>query len=421
MNHIEITQRLLARKFSRLSKAGKIAMGVSLLLCLCFYGYLFFIVFANPLKHDSFVEKNKCPACYGKSKCDAFQSGELVLNTWTHLPLFRMLNVKNVYLGQDGSNLVILKRLARTAEMADIDNQICRKAQLLDGCDVSDAIKHTISMSGTNWMTEYLRNVSDMTACPTDRLLERVFDRYKEKIDAIQLSAVEKMYLLTTLMFNQEPILLQTFPHEEGWPFPAYLGACGRMVMVDHGGSPLKEFLHAPFAERVKLSYQLLQIAEMFVDNDSQFALYWTDLDPDNVMVDSSGQVLIVDVENIIVVDRWQINKDQKPGWDAPYYVPFTPCSPENPECISFSRNELCTKYTTDFNYYAVCRSFLSRHASDMGLKDGLLHSIPEDLEERAEIISLLEECVRPSSPNGRLQSKDSLLQILRTLARRID
>jgi hypothetical protein len=60
---------------------------------------------------------------------------------------------------------------------------------------------------------------------------------------------------------------------------------------------------------QVKLAYQLLQIADMFVDNDSQFALYWTDLDPDNVMVDSSGQLLIVDVENIIVVDRWQINR----------------------------------------------------------------------------------------------------------------
>ena len=47
------------------------------------------------------------------------------------------------------------------------------------------------------------------------------------------------------------------------------------------------------------------------MDNDSQFALYWTDLDPDNVMVDDSGQVLIVDVENIIVVDRWQINKGE--------------------------------------------------------------------------------------------------------------
>jgi hypothetical protein len=269
MRHIELTQRLMARKFTRLSAAGKIAMGVSLFLCVAFYGYLFYILFSNPLKHDSFLDRDKCPACYGKSKCGEFNDGSVQFKTWTHLPLFRNLNVKNVYLGEQNNKLVILKRLGRTAEMVDIDNQICRKGHLLDGCDVSDAIKHTVSMSGTKWMAEYLKGMSDMTMCPTERLLERIFDRYQEKIDAIQLSAVEKNYLITTLMVNQEPILLQvlillacplilcvffnrqTFPREEGWPFPAYLGACGRMVMMEHGGTPIREFLHAPFPERV--------------------------------------------------------------------------------------------------------------------------------------------------------------------------
>ena len=209
MNQIEITHRLMQRKFQRLPNVAKVVVGFSLLLCITFYGLLFFAVFSNPLKRDGFVELEKCPACYGTSKCSRFKNGIASLSSWTHLPLLSFLNVKNVYLGFEGDQKVILKRLGHSAELSSIDDELCRKASRPIGCNVADAIRRTATISGTRWLTTYSTNMSDLTACPTDRLMERIMDKYQEKVDAIQLSGVEKMYLLTTLMVNPEPILLQ--------------------------------------------------------------------------------------------------------------------------------------------------------------------------------------------------------------------
>ena len=44
------------------------------------------------------------------------------------------------------------------------------------------------------------------------------------------------------LLLNPEPLLFMTFPREENWPFPKYLGACGRLaVFEDAGKSSLGE------------------------------------------------------------------------------------------------------------------------------------------------------------------------------------
>ena len=52
---------------------------------------------------------------------------------------------------------------------------------------------------------------------------------------------------------NQWSLPLQTFPSSEGWPFPAYLGACGRYIVQEYGGRSLEEFLDAPFEKRVSI------------------------------------------------------------------------------------------------------------------------------------------------------------------------
>jgi hypothetical protein len=41
-------------------------------------------------------------------------------------------------------------------------------------------------------------------------------------------------------------------------------------------------------------------------------------------------------------------------------------------------------------------------------------------VEEKSEILKLLEECVKPSKPDGRIEVKDDVLQILRGLARQM-
>ena len=60
---------------------------------------------------------------------------------------------------------------------------------------------------------------------------------------------------------------------------------------------------------QVDLALQILQIAEKFTDNQLGYGLYWTDLDYHNLAVNDKGRVSVIDGENIIVVDTWQIKK----------------------------------------------------------------------------------------------------------------
>ena len=50
-----------------------------------------------------------------------------------------------------------------------------------------------------------------------------------------------------------------------------------------------------------------MKTADSLTDNDSQFALYWTDLSYDNLGVDNGKNIVVLDAENVIVVDRWQL------------------------------------------------------------------------------------------------------------------
>ena len=56
-----------------------------------------------------------------------------------------------------------------------------------------------------------------------------------------------------------------------------------------------------------------MQIAEKFTSNDLKFSLYWTDLNSENLSVDNSGKVKVIDLENIIVVDVMAIEAGKKP------------------------------------------------------------------------------------------------------------
>ena len=43
---------------------------------------------------------------------------------------------------------------------------------------------------------------------------------------------------------------------------PRYHGACGRTVVVQHGGLPLSDFLDAPWAKRADLALQVLSFVD---------------------------------------------------------------------------------------------------------------------------------------------------------------
>ena len=227
----------------------------------------------------------------------------------------------------DGKEAVLTK-LGRNRDIKHWEHRLCLMAHEPDGCDVSHAANKALMNSGTDWMTDYLKGVTNFTACPTDRLIEKIMDRYHEKLDAVDMSARERIQLISTLMLNQEPVVFQTFPRSEGWPFPAYLGACGRFVAIESGLKPLHEFYDEPFTDRARLALKLLNIARKFTDNKSQYGIYFTNIGYGSFAVDQkTGDVLVVDGRTLMVVDLYQVKEDKKSDWDEPLYCKFEDCS----------------------------------------------------------------------------------------------
>lgn len=72
-----------------------------------------------------------------------------------------------------------------------------------------------------------------------------------------KLNDVDKFTLLYTLAVNPEPIVLQAFPAGEGWPFPAYIGACGRMIAVENSGKTLRNYFRSDWSTRVSHTQHL--------------------------------------------------------------------------------------------------------------------------------------------------------------------
>ena len=209
---ILLSHRVLSRKVSKLPLAGRVLIGLSFGLSFLFYGSIAYTVFKNDLKNDNVLELQTCPACYGKSMCSNLKRGDINFEGWSKLRFLDYVNVKNVHFGYQSDRKVILKKLAHTSELAKFDDEICEKSGQRKGCAVANAMESVFNKkSGTGWMVSYLTGVSDVTRCPTERLVLRILHEFKEKNDAVDLSAQEKMYMITALTVNPEPILFQVF------------------------------------------------------------------------------------------------------------------------------------------------------------------------------------------------------------------
>ncbi|GAA6079366.1 divergent protein kinase domain 2Aa, partial [Tachysurus ichikawai] len=312
--------RLLSLKLARVYRCSKFLLIAALFVVLLMNTHNLLASFQrNELIDRRFIGLNKCPACFGTSWCRKFTNGQVTFETWGRLRFLDFFNVKNVYFAQygeprEGTRRVVLKRLGSNAELAEIDQKICKRATGRPRCDLVQAMYKTefARLNGdVRLLTpEVVEGWSDMVHCPSQRLLDRVVRRYAETKDSgsfllKNLKDTERMQLLMTLAFNPEPLVLQSFPSDEGWPFAKYLGACGRMVAVNYVGEELWSFYNAPWEKRVDLAKQLMDIAEQLTNNDFDFALYLLDVSFDNFAVGPrDGKVIVVDAENVIVADK---------------------------------------------------------------------------------------------------------------------
>lgn len=109
---------------------------------------------------------------------------------------------------------------------------------------------------------------------------------------------MSKNIILIILLFAYE-----IFPSEEGWPFPKYHGACGRIIVVEDSGKSLNQFLSHPWTVRAQLAINLLKIAQQLTSNKQDWGLYMLDASLTNFAVSDDGTVKLIDVEHLIVVD----------------------------------------------------------------------------------------------------------------------
>ncbi|KAM8953656.1 divergent protein kinase domain 2A [Pelodytes ibericus] len=421
-------------KLGRLYRWVKLLLAASLLLVMLLNTHSLLSSFQrNELTERRFLSLNKCPACFGTSWCRKFMNGQLSFEGWARLRFLDFFNVKNVHFAQygeprEGSRRVVLKRLGSNQELAELDQRICKKATGRPRCDLIPAMYKTnfARLNGdVRLLTpEVVEGWSDFVHCPSQRLLDRMVRRYAETKDSgsfllKNLKDTERMQLLLTLSFNPEPLVLQSFPSDEGWPFAKYLGACGRMVAVNYVGEELWSFFNAPWETRVDLAWQLMEIAEQLTNNDFDFALYLLDVSFDNFAVGPrDGKVIIVDAENVLVADKKLIKQNKPENWDVWYESKFDDCDKE--ACLSFSKEILCSRATVDHNYYAICQNLLSRHATWRGTSGGLLHDTPAEIAKDGRLEALLDECANPKKRYGRFKAAKELREYLAQLSNNV-
>ena len=347
------------------------------------------------------LEISKCPACLGDDFCPTFFQGKIKLKKPSLFKYF--FNAKNVVDARYESQNVVLKKLGHVQEWQDFDQKMCKSAYNEDflKCSVGNAVRYLSSL----WMTskgilnhsvlkDHLPDSSELFTC----------DQSSELIAFLQsrMSSLWKSkpeHFLTTVMINPEPIIAMAFPDTEGWPFPKYYGACGRVAVFEHAGQPLANFLGADWVVRARLSLQILQLATKMSENPT-LNLYLTDWSLDNFAVNSKLQVKLIDLENIILVNKTEIEQVKAPGWDIAHHSTAFGC--EKRHCFSYFAPDLCSHQQSDHNYFGACQGVIVPLLSN---------DVPDQMVKR-----LIQECAWPSNPGGRLEAvdqlKDRLLQI---------
>ncbi|XP_046333377.2 divergent protein kinase domain 2A-like [Haliotis rufescens] len=407
-----------ALKFKNLPTRAKFLFGSSLVVSVLFYGFIIRSFFKNDLMDEHFLETDKCPACYGMSACGQFFYDRVKFTGWSKLRFLDRVNIKNVHFADHQDlNSVVIKKLSHDSEIQAIDDKICSDGNRPAGCDIARVIYITNTAQTLKKgpiQPETLKGEASMFTCGSYRLLDRLWHYYKERLKKKEIFFRDKIQLWYISMVNTEPLMLQTFPASEGWPFPEYYGACGRFMMVEDTGRPLGDFFHASFEKRADIAYQIMKIADKMTINEEQFALYWTDLTYENLSVDAAGKVKVIDLENIIVVDLMAIAATKPKGWDEFLESPFDECGGKN--CLGFSTAKLCSHVNSDHNYYAACRNILSQYANEDGKPGGLLHDMPDHARDYWDLEHLLNECARPQTVQGRIKVKDKLISAFENL-----
>ncbi|KAJ8247023.1 hypothetical protein GJAV_G00257890 [Gymnothorax javanicus] len=265
----------------------------------------------------SFLGLDKCNACVGTSICKKFFKDEIRFESWlspqlTLPPVYRRWYLANYTDDSENWRPVVLSRLIPQTLHEESDLSICSSAGRGPSCSIEAVMRATPRFqdwAGSQLLLPHMVQglVTPMMRCPSQRLLDRLVRRYAEVTDAGSMQMKhfaerDKLRLLYTLAVNQHTLLLQMFPGTEGWPFPKYYGACGRM-MVWASTRPLKNIYGSALETRADIAYQLLHVTQGLSSNSLRFLLYYTRVYEDMFATFEDGKLFIVDASTIGIID----------------------------------------------------------------------------------------------------------------------
>ncbi|NXC38780.1 DIA1R protein, partial [Penelope pileata] len=266
----------------------------------------------------TFLGLDKCNACIGTSICKKFFKEEIRFDTWlsSHLklpPSYLLSYLGNYTDDTQSWRMVDITRLTTKYQHDRADRRICTSLLKTKTCSLEQALRRTQRFQ--KWLhakrltPDLVQGLSSpMLRCPSQRLLDRIVRRYAEVPDAgsiymDHLTDGDKLRLLYTLSVNSHPILLQIFPDVEGWPFPRYLGSCGRLV-VSASTRPLRDFFRVAPEVAADLALQLLAVLRSMGTNDLNYFFYFTRVDAGTFGVFSNGHLFIRDASMLGIIDK---------------------------------------------------------------------------------------------------------------------
>jgi len=391
----------MKRKWKWRSK--KLALWILIIvLGICKYLWPFQIDLKNP----NVLEISKCPGCYGQNLCPQILKGSISLTNWS-LSKY-LFNAKNTFFAQYNGKRVILKKLAHDHELVEFDQQMCDLVQPRNCDNIGNNVRFLTSLwtstpdldQGLDFYT--IKNnvpeaIETFTCVKNQDLVNYLVKRtikYHVKLENF----------LTLSFINPEPLIAMAFPKAENWPFPEYYGSCGRFAMFENCGQTLNQFTTSDWTKKARLSLQVLDMALKFTFNEP-IRLYLTDWSLDNFAVSQTLRVTLIDLENIVLVNKTLINEIKAPGWNTEHHSVAFGC--EN-RCFSYSLEDLCSHTTSDHNIFGACQTVI---------QPLLLDEIPEEVKRRFNLIErLLTECTWPTNPGGRIEAAKQLRDVLKLI-----
>uniref|UniRef100_A0A7M4FGB5 Divergent protein kinase domain 2B n=1 Tax=Crocodylus porosus TaxID=8502 RepID=A0A7M4FGB5_CROPO len=266
----------------------------------------------------TFLGLDKCNACIGTSICKKFFKEEIRFDSWLSphlkLPPNYLLSYSGNYTDDAKSwRLVDITRLTTKYQHDQADKRICTSVSNTKACSIERVLRKTERFQ--KWLKakrltpDLVQGLpSPMLRCPSQRLLDRIVRRYAEVPDAgsiymDHLTDRDKLRLLYTLSVNTHPILLQIFPDVEGWPFPRYLGSCGRLI-VSASTRSLREFYSSSPDVAADLAFQLLSVVSSMGNNDLNYLFYFIRVDASTFGIFNNGHLFIRDASTLGIIDK---------------------------------------------------------------------------------------------------------------------